>query len=125
MVERHEPRGESIQMTLGGRNFQFWEYRVSHGELLLRSPKTDEFPLNVDIVFADVRYVALPRFLPGLQIAEAPERDVARAEEHLGVAVDPRTVTVLESGGRRHLVVAAFRAVTESDMDIFGSPLGK
>ena len=23
----------------GDRNFQFWHYRVSHGELLIRSPK--------------------------------------------------------------------------------------
>jgi hypothetical protein len=47
-------------MTLTGRYFQVWEFRVSHQQLLLRSPHDEQHPLCIDVIFAGVDYFALP-----------------------------------------------------------------
>jgi hypothetical protein len=106
-----------------GREFQFWEYRVSHGQVLLRSPKSPTQKVNVDILFAGVEYVDLPRHLPDLEIDDATEGDIAFAADRLGKLVDTKAITVVKTGSRRHVVVAVAVKVMESDMDIFESPL--
>ena len=105
-----------------GRAFQVWLFRVSHGELLVRSPKDGEHQRNVDLTFAGVEYMELPRHLVGLRLEDPTEEDVRRAEERVGTVVAAETVTVLVSQGRRYLVVAGFVKVAESDMDIFDHP---
>lgn len=65
-----------MKKLFGGRGFQFWHYKVSRGELLLRSPKNDNNSKNIDIMFFDVIYVELPRFLPNLEIGEVKNEDV-------------------------------------------------
>jgi hypothetical protein len=40
------------------RSFQVWAYSVSHGQLLIRSPKSEATPENIDLAFvgaADIR----------------------------------------------------------------------
>lgn len=111
-----------MKTTFDGRRFQFWQYRVSHGELLVRSPKDASHPRNVDLMFVGVEYVDLPRFLPDLEIDEPEEPDIARAQERVGKPVERQSVIVLMSQGRRHIVVAAAMKAVESDMDIFDSP---
>lgn len=111
-----------MKTTFDGRTFQFWQYRVSHGELLIRSPKDAAHPRNVDLMFVGVEYVDLPRFLPDLEIDEPEAPDLARAQERLGKSVELESVLVLKSQGRRHIVIAAAVKTVENDMDIFDSP---
>jgi hypothetical protein len=40
----------TMKTTFDDRRFQFWQYRVSHGELLVRSPKDAAHPRNVDLM---------------------------------------------------------------------------
>ena len=75
------------------RKFQFWLFRVGHGELLVRSPR-DEV------------------------VSATSLDDVRRAEERLGRPVDRSTIRVLETEGRRHLVVAAYFNIEENDLDL-------
>jgi hypothetical protein len=105
-----------------GREFQLWQYRVSHGELLVRSPKDSKHPRNADVMFAGVDYVELPRFLIDLEVDEPSDEDATRAQDRLGKSIERKTVFVLKSQGRRCIVVAAGMKVAESDMDIFESP---
>lgn len=104
------------------RKFQFWHYQVSHGELLLRSPKDASHPRNVDLRFAGVEYVDLPRFLVDLEVDEPTDDDTTRATERLGKSIDRQTVIVLKSQGRRYLVVASAVRADETDMGIFETP---
>jgi hypothetical protein len=50
------------------REFQVWLFTVSHGQLLLRSVKTDQDPMRIDVLFKDVAYLALPAVLDRIQI---------------------------------------------------------
>jgi hypothetical protein len=103
------------------RRFKVWEFRVSHGSLLIRSPKGGELARNVDIVFVGVDYLALPRVLDGVTVEHGRPTDSAllvgapAGDQH-------QRVFVLSSGGHRHVVVAVACRVSETDVDIFDSP---
>jgi len=103
------------------RRFQLWEYRVSHGSLLVRSPKSADSAHNVDVVFVGVDYLAVPRVLEGVTIERGLEDDRELLNGTVG-EVDPDRLFVLISAGRRHYVVAVACRVSESDTDIFDSP---
>lgn len=105
------------------RDFRMWDFRVSHDQLLLRSPKTADNPRNLDVAFVGVEFVGLPTMLERLAIDDAQEADFRRADAALGVAVPRHRVFVIESGARRYIVVAAAMKVFENDLDLFESSL--
>ena len=111
-----------MKTNFAGRSFQFWQYRVSHGELLVRSPRDAAHPRNVDLMFVGVEYVDLPRYLPDLEVDDPNDEDLARAQERLGKPVERKSVVVLKTEGRHYVVVAVAVMAVESDMDIFDSP---
>lgn len=105
-----------------GRRFQLWEYRVSHGSLLVRSPRSADAETNIDIIFVGVEFVSAPRHLRGVELDQGVRSDVEAAAVALGREVEPREVFTLTSEGRRHVVVAAGHQVKEHTGDIFDSP---
>lgn len=111
-------------MRFPGRSFQLWEYHVSHGMMLVRSPVRTGIlgDTNIDIMFAGVEYVDLPRHLDNLSIADPDPPDLKVAQDRLGKAPKAANVFVLVSDNRRFIVVASVMKVAESDMDIFESP---
>lgn len=122
MVERRHESTESISKALNGREFQTWFYRVSHGELLVRSPKGGEHPTNVDIMFTGVDYLDLPRMLGEVKIVQPSEDDVRRAQARCPNVISADKVFVLSAKANRYIVVAAFMRVGENDGDIFDVP---
>ena len=102
--------------------FQTWEFKVSHGHLLIRSPKTSEYPTNIDLMFAGVEYMDLPRHLPGLEVDEPNEIDVSVINERLGESISSDSIFVVISDSRRYRVVAAALKIFENELDIFDSP---
>ncbi len=104
------------------RTFQLWEYRVSHGSLLIRSPQNTDSKINVDIICAGVEYLAAPRFLRGLEILEPTLDELQQLEKMLGKQLSASSVRILASSGQRFPVVAASFALEENEHDIFESP---
>ncbi len=111
------------------REFQVWEYQVSHGHLLVRSPqkpasqRSPEQTTNFDLHFWGVEYLELPRQLKGIEIASPNQTDVSRIEAILARPVAPESVTVLLSGGCRFIVVSSGLKVSENEWDSFESPI--
>lgn len=103
------------------RNFQLWEYRVSHGSLLIRSPKGPEAESNVDLVFVGVDYLAVPHSIKGVAVDRGTAEDVAAVAAAFGEVPLDRVFALL-SQGRRHPIVAVACRVSENDADIFDSP---
>ena len=112
-----------MSTTYPDRRFQLWEYRVSHGSLLIRSPKGPDAETNIDLVFSGVEFVGCPRMLRGLELVEVTPDDVQRVGAEFGPVVAPDHVFVLLSAGARHLVIASSCRVSENLDDIFDSPL--
>lgn len=103
------------------RRFQLWEYRVGHGSLLIRSPKSSEAAFNLDIVFVGVEYFALPRMFNGVAVDRGNEDDRTEVNVKVG-SVDAQRLFVVLSGGRRYHVVAVACRISENEDDIFDSP---
>jgi hypothetical protein len=102
------------------RKFQLWEYKVSHGSLLIRSPKSPSETNNIDLIFVGVEFVQLPRHLDGIVIEEGNKSDLA-----LSTKLKLRStskVFVISSAGERHLIAAAAIKICENEVDIFDSP---
>lgn len=104
------------------RRFQFWMYRVSHGELLVRSPRDTENDENLDLIFVGVEYVDLPRLLLGIKVDVPTPADLNWLAGHVGRSVQASNVTVLETQGRRHLVLASFFKIEMNKLDLFEIP---
>ena len=134
VLERRPTCSESIQMKTNltsqrsDRTFKVWEYQVSHGQLLIRSPKapatgaSPELLTNVDLVCLDVDYMAVPRALHGLELLPPSPDEIRHLEVLLGKAIAPENIKVLASGGNRFSVVASSFSLSENDWDIFESP---
>jgi hypothetical protein len=105
------------------RRFRFWDYNVSHDQMLIRSPKSFEFKTNVDIVMWGVEYLDLPTSLDGVTMASASLEELGRAEQSLGRKLGSSQVFCFISGDSHFLVVAAGFKILENDLDIFDSSL--
>lgn len=110
------------------RVFKLWEYQVSHGQLLIRSPKSQatlsspELLTNVDLVCLGVEYLAVPRLFRGLELVPPTPTELEALEVLVGNAIAADGVRILLSQGRRFPVVAASFSLSENDWDIFESP---
>ncbi|MBT9291714.1 hypothetical protein [Prosthecodimorpha staleyi] len=112
-----------MQDIFCGRMFQFWEYTVSHGSLLIRSPATSETDKTLDIVAYAVEYVSIPRHFGDISIARATQSevvDVARLVDR--TLHETCKVWTIESSGSRFLIAATFLQFREYNGSIFDSP---
>jgi hypothetical protein len=110
------------------RVFKVWEYQISHGQLLIRSPKapatetSPEFLTNIDLVCLGVEYMAVPRVLRAVELAQATADEIRQLESLLEKVIAPGNAKVLVSDGKRFPVVASSFSLYENDWDIFESP---
>jgi hypothetical protein len=111
-----------VSELITGRRFQFWEYHVSHGSLLIRSPADARFSVSIDIMFTGVQYVSLPRHLGEIKIAAAGDDERERIEKLVDIEVTDLKVWALENACGRHFVAAASLKIAEHHGNIFASP---
>jgi hypothetical protein len=112
-----------VSELITGRRFQLWEYHVSHGSLLIRSPADSRFETSIDLVFAGTQYVSLPRHLGEIKISAAGAADQGRVEKLIDKDLRDLKVWVLENACGRHFVAAAALQIAEHHGEIFDSPL--
>ncbi len=91
---------------------------MGHGQLLLRSVKTDTEPTRIDILFKAVRAMKLRTTLEGLRVqdADAHEGEAIARETGEPPKSDLRFF-VIESRGFRGYVVASAMATVEDEGD--------
>jgi hypothetical protein len=111
------------------RRFQLWQYQVSLGQMLIRSPKSPAFGnepervTNVDLVGVGVDCLALPRAFRGLAFAGPTPEEAEQVAGILGTGFRREDLHMLVSEGRRFPIVAAAFRLTENDWDLFETPL--
>lgn len=115
---------------LKGREFQLWEYRVSHGTLLIRSPRKEDEYENIDIMFWSVVYMEVRRDFGEITI-ETPNQEELNSLNKLEFLQEYQKyiegdfadkVTILVSGGNRYCVVAHHRKIKSNACDILDYP---
>jgi len=101
------------------RDFQIWEYLVSHGQLLLRSTKNNEQSTQVDVLFKDIAFIQMPTTFSGLRILRSEWSQVSPSDS-LGKLGSVGRYPYLVSGSNwTGLVVAGAVAWIEDDLDYF------
>jgi len=107
------------------RDFQVWAFAVSHGTLLIRSPSSPGAKAkparqtNLDLLFVGVKYMAVPRFLEGIEIVVPSNAETVVLENLIGKLSRTDKVFILASQGKRYSVVAAGVNAFENDFKMF------
>lgn len=117
-------RSEPVPMIaeFSSRRFRAWDFTVSHGSLLIRSPRGDSHLDNEDIYFVGVEFMSIPRAFDGLEVAIGGEADLLAIAPHAGSFSRETKMFLLRSRDRTSVVVAARCSVSRSDCDIFEVP---
>lgn len=103
------------------RTFKIWEYHVSHGSLLVRSPKSSEFENNIDLVFVGVELLCLPKTIRNIEIIEEPEDQKNEKSYALMQKRIFRKFKIKSIEGEFSVVAVSVK-FSENDGDIFDSP---
>lgn len=100
--------------NLYDRTFKLWDYSPSFNRLLLRSPQNQHNGFNLDIIFYGVQYLDIASLVSEVEIIE---EDI----------VDDTTyrIFVLKTKQGDYKIQAASYKISQSDTDIFESPLSK
>ncbi|MHC2067785.1 hypothetical protein ACYFX5_09955 [Bremerella sp. T1] len=107
-------------MFKSDRNFRLWDFRVSHNQLLIRSPSTREISTNVDLVFWGVEFMSIPTALNGLEIT----RTESKNDDGLNFKPPSNgSMFLIETASTKNVVVAAGCKVLKNTLDIFDSSL--
>src|SRR5580692_7381655 len=109
------------------RYFAFFDYQVSHGQLLLRSSKSAECENNIDIIFFGVKYTQLFVFLWGLSIENIDELksnifNSRLLAEHFNS--DTGRVFLLKSKEEDFYIAASYFKVYENQLEFIETSLG-
>ncbi len=99
------------------RAFQIWTYSVSHGQLLVRSPKSKKYPTNVDVSFFGVKLIDLSTGFIGLTIEDASPEEITAAQHRLREPSWIGRVYRLTSESRKFFVAAVDIQVSENSLD--------
>lgn len=102
------------------REFGFWDYCISHRQLLIRRPR-GKYEFNLDIVFTAVDEIHSVSGFLGLTIWEPSAEERATMPALMAFANESKNearLFVLQSGERQSFIRAHFISITETDMDI-------
>lgn len=97
--------------------FQTWEYTVSHGQLLLRSTKSDDTPTRIDVLFKNVDAMKIARNYSGLRVREATDVERDSLLDELALEDPTQSLWIVESTGFRGFVAAGVMLVHEDDKE--------
>ena len=97
------------------RTFQVWAYTVSHGQLLLRSTKSQSTPTRIDILFKDTAAMCLPAAFDNLILSRAQANDLGL--DAATAATTGKTVYRLKGTNFDGFVVAGAVVVHEDDRE--------
>jgi hypothetical protein len=105
------------------REFKFWDYNVSHKQMLVRSPRTPDLSSNIDVVFWGVEFVEIATALIGVEIELATHAQLAAIAARCKDIANRGNVYVVSSENKQYGVVAAGFKVLQNTLDIFDSTL--
>jgi hypothetical protein len=108
------------------RYFKIADFLISHGQLLLRSDKTNEQKTNIDIIFFDAIYMQLLGSLQGITIREADNNQVVNYVSVISYLIyDHNHLFEIETQkGEKYYVAASFVKIFENELGFGETSLG-
>ena len=100
------------------RYFTTFDVLVSHGQLLLRSQKNDNYTFNIDIIFFDTTYIQLFSRLNGLTIKMINEKSVIDYKSvNKYLSYDNNHLFEIVSDNEKYYIAASFVRVFQNELD--------
>ena len=115
----------SQEIFKSDRYFRVFDMYVSHGQLLLRAQKDEQYSHNIDIVFFDTTYIQLYSMLYGVHIRVVSNNDIIKYEsvkKYLGY--QNNHLFEIESNSEKYYIAASFVRVFENTLDFGESTAG-
>ena len=107
------------------RYFTFFDYLSSHGQLLIRSKKDEEYKSNIDIIFFDTSFIKLFTMLHGLKIKIINKNDFSEYNlVRTYLSYENNNLFEIESGDERYYIAASFFRVFENNLEFNETSLG-
>jgi hypothetical protein len=107
------------------RYFTMFDFLISHGQLLLRASKDEDYNINIDIIFYDVKFIQLCTSLPGLSI-KLISNNKGLINEYVKSIISNNDNYIYEvrAKGEKYYVTASFVRVFENDLEFNETSLG-
>jgi len=107
------------------RYFTFFDFVISHGQLLLRSQKNDDLTNNIDIIFSGTTYIQSFSRLNGLRISIIETNksiiDYGTVKKYLDY--DNNYLFEIECKKEKYFIAASFVRVFENQLKFSESSL--
>lgn len=107
------------------RYFTVFDYFISHGQLLIRSNKSESFEHNIDIIFFDTTYIQLFTMLQGVTIRFAEKKidnNYISLKKYL--EFDNTSLFTLESNEEKFYIAASYFKVFSNNLEFSETSLG-
>ena len=89
------------------RRFELWSYVVSHGQLLVRSNKSNEWSTRIDILFKDVVVMEIPTLFDEILVRRSSQEEARSLQDRLGgVPTERRKLFIVQGLNFSGYVVA-------------------
>lgn len=107
------------------RYFTIFDFVISHGQLLLRSQKTDDLPKNIDVIFFDTTFIQSFSRLKGLHIKmlgkgiDLPEYSTVKKY----LDYDNNYLYEIDSNDEKYYIADSFVRIFENQLEFSESSL--
>jgi len=106
------------------RSFVIFSYSASHGQLLLRSRKSNEYSTRVDILILDVRAIEMRCWFTGVKIEEIEQTYLAGRGSGPAEMIEPGNIVYKVKGENWEGFIVGGIAIIEEDDKEYGDPSG-
>ncbi len=105
------------------RRFQLLFYQISHGEMIIRSQKNNNYNKTIDIYFGDVNYMEIPSELNGIRFRRANADDVTYVKSKIKKYITQDEIVVIVSEDKEYYIVASVISINENDLSFVELPI--
>jgi hypothetical protein len=97
--------------------FQVWSYSTSHGQLLLRSPKSKDRPSQIDVLFKNVAAIHLPAVFDDIDIKIIQSAELMSQPQVGALQMSGREIFQVIGQNVDGYVVAGIVVANEGDLE--------
>ena len=100
------------------RRFRLCDYSISHSQLLIRSPKSDNYENNIDLIFQGVFYLSIIDTLYGIKVCKSDD------EVDVELYNDSRNLFSIDSSTSRFYIGASSVLICSNVLELQETSLG-
>ncbi|MGJ1323038.1 hypothetical protein ACR780_10125 [Sphingobacterium faecium] len=107
------------------KSFVVFDYFISHGQLLIRSKKSDNQKYNIDIIFFNTSFLQLFTFINGITIKIVNKSNFSKYDSVVKyLEYDNSNLFEITSSNEKYYIAASFVQIFENELEFNETSLG-